>query len=372
MKSIILLILTLAGYYVSAQTNFSITGNIATNLNVKKVYLSYRLEEKDYQDSSIIDNNTYFFKGSVPEATRVHIAAVYKKDKEFNFNRDVAELYIEASDITVNHLDSFSQATVQGSKSQQTYLKMKARLKKSNDELLRLMQQHNQFIAESKKEEVFKINEEIDKIMIDQRSIFHSFFLENISSPFAIHILISYEYTGAMPEQVDSLFAQLPSETRTGPTAIKLSEKLGQQRKLGIGNIAPEFTQADTSGIPVSLHSFRGNYILIDFWASWCGPCREENPSVVKVFEKYKDKGFHVLSVSLDKKDEKEKWLKAIHDDQLNWTHVSDLQYWNNAVAAEYSIESIPQNFLLDPTGKIIAKNLRGEVLERMLGEIYK
>lgn len=367
-----LLILMLAGYSGSAQTHFSITGNVAPNLDVKKVYLNYRLDGKDYQDSSIIVNNTYSFKGSVPEAAKVYIVALYKKLIEFNFNRDVAALYIDANDIRVNHLDSFSQIIVQGSKSQQTYLNMNARLKKSDDELLRLMQQQDQYMTEGKKEEAQKTGEDIDKIMTDQRSILHGFFLENISSPFAVHILTSYEEKGAMPEQVDSLFAQVPPEARTGPTAIQLAKKLEKQRKLSIGLIAPSFTQADTSGLPVSLQSFRGNYILIDFWASWCRPCRDENPSFVKAFEKFKDKGFHILSVSLDQPDGKGKWLKAIHDDQLNWTHVSDLQYWDNAVAAEYSIESIPQNFLLDPRGKIIAKNLKGKVLEKMLGEIYK
>jgi thiol-disulfide isomerase/thioredoxin len=372
MKNIILLTMMLTGYYGSAQTNFSITGNIPPKLDVKKVYLTYRLEGKDYQDSSGIVNDTYSFKGSIPEATLVHLAAGYNKETEFKFSRDVAGLYIEASDITVNHLDSFSQTTVQGSKSQDTYLKMKVRLKKSNDELLRLGEQYNQYMTEGKKEEVKKTVAEIDKIMIYQRSILQDLFLENISSPFAIHILTSYDYTGAEPEKVDSLFAMLEPKARSGPTGIKLSAKLDKQKRLGIGRVAPEFTQADTAGIPVSLSSFRGKYILIDFWASWCGPCRDENPYVVKAFNTYKDKGFHVLSVSLDKKDSRGKWLKAIHDDHLNWTHVSDLQYWDNAVALQYSIESIPQNFLLDPIGKIIAKNLRAEALEKALEEIYK
>lgn len=143
------------------------------------------------------------------------------------------------------------------------------------------------------------------------------------------------------------------------------------ENKIGsIGSLAMDFTQADTSGAPVALSSFRGKYVLLDFWASWCGPCRQENPNVVENFNKFSAKNFTVLGVSLDRPGQKERWLEAIHADGLTWTHVSDLQFWNNAVAVMYNVRGIPQNFLLDPEGKIIAKNLRGPALEAKLCEI--
>jgi peroxiredoxin len=140
--------------------------------------------------------------------------------------------------------------------------------------------------------------------------------------------------------------------------------------KIAVGYAAPDFTMADTEGKQISLSSFKGKYVLLDFWASWCGPCRGENPNVVANYNKYKTKNFTILGVSLD--EDKTAWLGAIKKDNLTWTHLSDLKGWSNAVAKIYGVESIPFNALLDPTGKIIATDLRNEELGKKLGEILK
>jgi peroxiredoxin len=151
---------------------------------------------------------------------------------------------------------------------------------------------------------------------------------------------------------------------------IYLKETIAETKITAIGSTAMDFTQADTSGVPVSLSSFRGKYVLLDFWASWCGPCRQENPNVVANYQKFSPKNFTVLGVSLDRPGQKDKWLQAIYKDNLTWTHVSDLQFWNNAVAQQYRVQGIPQNFLIGPDGKILAKNLRGPALEQKLCEV--
>jgi peroxiredoxin len=144
-----------------------------------------------------------------------------------------------------------------------------------------------------------------------------------------------------------------------------------QYNKVGaVGTPAIDFTQPDTTGTPISLSSFRGKYVLVDFWASWCGPCRAENPNVVDNFAKFKEKNFTVLGVSLDRPGAKDNWLAAIHKDNLTWTHVSDLQFWNNAAAQLYRVQAIPFNMLVDPSGKIIARNLRGDALRSKLCEV--
>jgi peroxiredoxin len=188
-------------------------------------------------------------------------------------------------------------------------------------------------------------------------------------TPFAIYRF--YQTTDNVAK-ADELFNTMSADIKTSPMSGALSSVLAQARQNATDYILPDFTQADTSGVPVSLSSFRGKYVLIDFWASWCGPCRMENPNLVAAFNKFKDKNFTVLGVSLDRPGKKDDWLKAIHDDRLTWTHVSDLQFWSNAVAQQFQIQSIPQNFLVDPAGKVVAKNLRGAALERKLEQLLQ
>ena len=172
------------------------------------------------------------------------------------------------------------------------------------------------------------------------------------------------------PIQLEQRFNKLDAVVRKSEAGKQLEVQIADSKIGAVGTMAMEFTQPDTTGTPVALSSFRGKYVLVDFWASWCGPCRQENPNVVETFNKFNTKNFTVLGVSLDRPAQKSKWIDAIHEDKLTWTHVSDLKFWDNEVAKLYKVQSIPQNILLDPDGKIIAKNLRGPALEAKLCEI--
>jgi len=213
------------------------------------------------------------------------------------------------------------------------------------------------------------------------------FIEEHMSSPAVLAALNRLNIQQELPlfQQVrDSLRTTIPHSNyfatfrdqvdRMAQQALAAKQQEEQQARLDnlipVGSAAPDFSQATPEGQQLSLSSLRGKVVLIDFWASWCRPCRMENPNVVRVYNKYKDKGFEILGVSLDKT--KDAWTGAIQQDGLTWKHVSDLAFWNNAVAQQYGVSSIPYTILLDRDGKVLAKNLRGPALEAKLAEVLK
>lgn len=196
------------------------------------------------------------------------------------------------------------------------------------------------------------------------------FIRENPASIVSAFVLYRYFSPSLSADEVIK-YTDLLDKSLANTQYVKLLRELPSAlRTTAIGNQAPDFTLPDPEGKPLKLSDHFGKYLLVDFWAAWCGPCRRENPNIVRVYNKYKDKGkgFGVFGVSLDSK--KEAWIQAIAKDGLNWPQVSDLQFWDSGPAKLYGIRGIPGNVLLDPSGKIIARNLRGEDLEKKLAEL--
>lgn len=190
----------------------------------------------------------------------------------------------------------------------------------------------------------------------------------SLVSAYALYRDFSYRLS---PEEIRSNLALLDPSLAQTPYVQTLEELIGTLEVVAVGKQAPDFTANNEDGNPVKFSEHldgEGEYVLLDFWASWCGPCRRENPNIVRAYNKYKDKGFDVFAVSLDKS--KERWLEGIEKDSLTWTHVSDLLFWDSEPAKLYGVRAIPANFLIDKNGIIVAKNLKGEDLDKTLNDL--
>jgi peroxiredoxin len=199
-------------------------------------------------------------------------------------------------------------------------------------------------------------------------------YLDTTQSPIVAMFCLGYTQN-IEPEKItktiEGLSTRFPGNQNIAGIIAQYKQQVAKNdAKPQDGKLAPDLNMPDTSGKPFSLSQLRGKYVLVDFWASWCGPCRGENPNVVKAYNRFKDKNFTVLGVSLDK--DKASWVKAINDDHLTWYQISDLKYWNSAAVGLYGFDGIPYNVLVNPEGKIIGSNLRGEALEMKLSELLK
>ncbi len=371
---IVLLALPLAGNAQKSKPNVQVKGTLKNIKDtVTTIYANYVANGKRSVDSAKVVNGQYSFNFNLGEPVRVQFSAKNSANKKSRLTqRNVANLFLEPGIITVASLDSFTNVNVKGSKSHLEFEKLNIASKPYENQLEELYKQYTEQSKNKNKVATDRIEASIDSLdELQRENVYGSYLKKNPNSPIALYALKTYSGYEILVDKVEPLFNSLASSVKSSPAGIEFKTKIETAKLTGIGREALEFTQNDTLGVPVKLSSLRGKYLLIDFWASWCGPCRRENPNVVKAFNQYKDKGFHILGVSLDQPNAKEKWIKAIHDDKLTWTQVSDLKYWDNEVAKLYGIQAIPQNLLLDPEGKIIAKNLRGEALVKKLETIF-
>jgi peroxiredoxin len=352
-----LVTLLLSPSLLFAQTNgFVVTGNITGLPEGAEVKIT-STNDNSLLAKGISKAGAFTIKSAVPEPGLYWLTLG---------NEQAQHIYLENTDIKVTgSKNDVKNIKIEGSQSQKDFEEFRRIFNPLVGELNAKSAQVQETHNEGRRMELMedydsiskKIGEEVGKFVSAKRSSF--------VSPFLLFITAQMQDDALLMEQ---RFNMLDEAVRNSAIGKSLADYISYNKVGAVGTEALDFTQNDINGKPVSLSSFRGKYVLLDLWASWCRPCRDENPNVVKAFKKFSNKSFTILGVSLDK--EKESWLKAIQKDGLTWTHVSDLQYWSNSVAALYHVTGIPQNFLIDPNGKIVGKNLRGEELEAKLCEL--
>jgi peroxiredoxin len=369
-KLILLLLLPVAGFSQSAK-EFKIKGDLDLVKQVDWVYLRYQSNGELVLDSIQPKNGEFKFEGKMAEPTLASLIVKYVKGPaDAKAKTENMQFFMEPSKIEIHAKDSLKANTVTGSVGQADFANFQKLEEPYGDKFRALYKDYDRLQKEGKKDSLQLIEDQSEALQKElNEKIYGSFVKAHPNSTAALYALKQYAGWDVDPAKVEPLFNSLPAEVRAYPSAEMLKFQIETAKKTAIGNYAMDFTQNDTLGKPVSLSSFKGKYVLVDFWASWCGPCRAENPNVVKAFNKYKDRNFTIIGVSLDRPNAKDRWIKAIHDDGLTWNHVSDLKFWDNAVAKQYAIRAIPQNLLIDPQGKIVAKNLNGEELAKKLSE---
>ncbi|MEI7423263.1 MAG: TlpA disulfide reductase family protein [Prolixibacteraceae bacterium] len=376
MKNLLALVFVFVQMAAFAQeNNFTLKGKIEGLNAPAKLYLRYAANGKNNRDSVMVTDGTFLFQGNIKNPVAASLQLMhegYKPGQRTGY--DPFQFFIEPGTILINSKDSIKLATIKGSKINDENALLKA-TQKPLDELRAQMQAlYKTATPESVKDSAFrakasKLSSEFTAL---QKQISLKFIKENPDSWFCFDQFRSISGYQPDPNVMEPLFNGLSERLKNTEAGKAYAANLIKWRTIAIGMTAPEFTQNDPDGKPVKLSDFRGKYLLLDFWASWCGPCRAENPHVVEAYNKFKDKNFTILSVSLDKEDAREAWLAAIKKDGMPWNHVSDLKFWENDAAVLYTIQAIPDNFLLSPEGKIIARGLRGDALANKLAELLK
>ena len=344
------------------QTSFRVEGNTSPSLNGKKIYLAYKRDSKRILDSSTIHHNAFLFTGPFEKGDYIPCTLLLDHEEEGfsalaarRTQNDFLRCYLLEGVIGITVNDSVSKGSVRDALHENEHFSVLDSMYSPLQKKMNAWENDSSANGRQQYETIRqKLNRELKEFVDTHRS--------SLASVEAVNL-----FAGSFPDVDEStkLLSRINNRILEGAAAKRLSAFLLNYQSLSPGSMAPEFTQNDIHHQPVSLSSFRGKYVLLDFWAGWCGPCRLKNPYLVKIFDRFSAKGFTILGISLDR--EEKAWKEAIEKDKLPWIQLSDLKHWSNEVALRYGIKAIPFYILIDKQGRVVSKDPGLDELESIL-----
>jgi peroxiredoxin len=367
MRRLFAVLITISLISCNKDTNSYTISGVANGFDDNTTLLIYTLENNSAKiiDTLIVTNGKFLGEFPKKETSNIH----YFNLPEYKAN---VLFFPENEDLNVTlYKDSIYASFVSGSPQNEAYSDYSQKLRSYN--AIKQEQASRFQLARSQNDRVTiaEIQNEARVTAAEESGIKIDFINSNANSSFSVMLLSELVSKKEItPSEASKLIEKLSPKISALSITKDLKKSLAEIKQSDIGGLAPDFSAPSPDGKVVSLQDALGKYTIIDFWASWCRPCRAENPNVVRVYDKYHDKGLNIISVSLDKAGQKDRWIKAIADDKMDWHHVSNLKAWQDPIAKMYGVRSIPATFLLDENGKIIDKNLRGVALENKIASL--
>jgi len=350
-------------------SSYTINGTIEAVEDGEKVYIELQNEEGMLSaiDTAIIENGKFKFVGKAEQIEMAYIQIGSLQGK--------IRFILENTNINITaYKDSLDVSKIEGSYQTDELNKFNKGFEtfqnKAQEYQMNNMFAYQKAAEEDDTETINRIREEFSVIQDQMNDYMKSYASENPKSYTSLLLLRDLISDPDGFESAKQSFEALSEELKSTKIGKEIQEKIESLLAVSVGQIAPDFSAPNPDGQMVSLKESLGKVTLIDFWASWCGPCRMENPNVVAMYNEFHEKGLNIIGVSLDRENQKDKWLEAIETDKLTWVHVSNLKFWQDPIALQYGIQSIPATLLLDADGKIIAKNLRGNELREKVSEL--
>jgi thiol-disulfide isomerase/thioredoxin len=371
-KKAITIVFLLPSCFCAAQDKFKISGRLPAEGSNKKVMLSYvNSQGKTVKDSTLLKKGRFELRGTTAFGNKAYLSLVpvVRDTTRRSMGEDYQEFYLEKGKYKVTGTSNLATASITGTQAQADHLEYERLVGTPHKEYKALVPPYMKARSAKDSVEMKRLADEIRPVMARIEAALDSFIFSHPDSYVALDAINSNKTMVIDEATFGQYYDPLSKRVLASFTGKKLTEKYEKAKQIALGK-AVDFTQPDDNGNDFKLSSLRGKYVLVDFWASWCVPCRAENPHLLKAYKQLKDKNFEIVGISLD--ETKAAWLRAVKQDGMPWIQVSDVKGFKTEIAVKYGITAIPQNFLINPEGIIIAKNLRGEDVNEKISAFIK